>query len=62
MKNLIKLESVGSVFNINDNQVYPALIDGFPDLNMGVDMYEISNEWISNLSNEDKGKIIKYIK
>ena len=47
MMNLIKLESVGSVFNTSDNQVYPQLVNGLPDLDMGVDMYDVSMEWIS---------------
>lgn len=62
MMNLISLESVGSVFNTSDNQVYPQLVNGLPDLGMGVDMYDISNEWISSLSDDDKGKIMKFIK
>jgi len=62
MMNLIKLESVGSVFNTSDNQVYPQLVNGLPDLGMGVDMYDVSMEWISSLSDEDKGKIMKFIK
>ena len=59
MMNLISLESVGSVFDIKDNQVYPALVDGLPDLGMGVDIYDVSIDWLSSLSDEDKGKIIK---
>ena len=62
MMNLIKLESVGSVFNTSDNQVYPQLVNGLPDLGMGVDMYDVSMEWISSLSDDDKGKIMKFIK
>ena len=60
MMNLIKLESVGSLFDISDNQVYPQLVDGLPDLGMGVDMYDVDIEWISSLSDEDKGKILKH--
>lgn len=59
---LIVLESVGSVFDISNNQVYPQLVDGLPDLGMGVDMYDVSQEWISSLSDEDKVKIMKFIK
>ena len=59
---LIRLESVGSVFDISNNQVYPQLVDGLPDLGMGVDMYDVSQEWISSLSHEDKVKIMKFIK
>ena len=59
---LIRLESVGSVFDTSENQVYPQLVDGLPDLGMGVDMYDVSQEWISSLSDEDKEKIMKFIK
>ena len=62
MKNLIRLESVGSVFNREDNQVYPQFINGLPDLDMGVDINEVCNDWISSLSNNDKSKIKKFIK
>ena len=57
--NLVRLDSVGSIFDISDNQVYPQLVDGLPDLRMGVDMYDVDTEWISSLSDEDKGKILK---
>ena len=60
--NLIRLNSVGSLFDIEDNQVYPQLVDGLPDLGMGVDMYDVDIEWISSLSDEDKEKIMKFIK
>ena len=60
--NLIRLDSVGSLFDIEDNQVYPQLVDGLPDLCMGVDMYDVDIEWISSLSDEDKEKIKKFIK
>ena len=62
MMNLIRLDSVGSLFDIEDNQVYPQLVDGLPDLGMGVDMYDVDIEWISSLSDEDKEKIKKFIK
>ena len=54
MMNLIRLDSVGSVFDTSDLQVYPQLVDGLPDLGMGVDMYDVDIEWISSLSDEDK--------
>ena len=60
--NLLKLDSVGSVLDMEDNVVYPQLVDGLPDLNMGVDMYDVDIEWISSLSDEDKEKIMKFIK
>jgi hypothetical protein len=52
--NLLKLNSVGSVLDMEDNVVYPQLVDGLPDLNMGVDLEECSDEWVSSLSYEDR--------
>jgi len=60
--NLLRLNSVGSVLDMEDNMVYPQLVGGLPDLNMGVDMYDVDIEWISSLSDEDKEKIMKFIK
>jgi hypothetical protein len=57
--NLLRLNSVGSVLDMEDNMVYPQLVGGLPDLNMGVDMYDVSQEWISSLSDEDKEKIMR---
>ena len=57
--NLLRLNSVGSVLDIEDNMVYPQLVGGLPDLNMGVDMYDVDIEWISSLSDEDKEKIMR---
>ena len=34
--NLLRLNSVGSVLDMEDNMVYPQLVGGLPDLNMGV--------------------------
>jgi len=51
--NLVKLESVGSVFNIEDNQVYPQMENGNPDLEMGTSLEEVSDEWWAGLSAED---------
>ena len=55
--NLLKLDSVGSVLDMEDNVVYPQLVDGLPDLNGGVDLVECSDEWILSLSKEDRVKI-----
>ena len=61
MMNLVRLDSVGSVFDISSNEVYPQLVDGLPDLGMGVDIHDVDSEWISSLSDEDKGKILEYV-
>jgi len=54
--NLLKLNSVGSVLDMEDNVVYPQLVGGLPDLNMGVHLDECSDEWVLSLSMEDKKK------
>jgi hypothetical protein len=52
--NLIRLDSVVSVLNINEQYVYPQLEDGSPDLtNYGVSFDEVSDEWLERLSEED---------
>ena len=61
MMNLVRLDSVGSMFDISTNEVYPQLVDGLPDLGMGVDIHDVDTEWISSLSDEDKGKILKHV-
>ena len=52
--NLLQLNSVGSVLDMEDNVVYPQLVDGLPDLNMGVHLDECSDEWVLGLSLEDR--------
>jgi hypothetical protein len=55
--NLLRLNSVGSVLDLEDNMVYPQLVDGLPDLNMGVQLDECSEEWLSSLSKKDSVKV-----
>ena len=57
MMNLLRLNSVGSVLDLEDNMVYPQLVDGLPDLNMGVQLDECSEEWLSSLSTKDSVKV-----
>jgi len=57
MMNLLRLNSVGSVLDLEDNMVYPQLVDGLPDLNMGVELDECSDEWVLSLSKEDRVKV-----
>ena len=56
--NLIQLNSVGSVIDIEEKIVYPQLINGLPDLNAGVEVYQTSDEWFESLSNGDIGKLV----
>ena len=55
--NLLRLNSVGSVLDLEDNMVYPQLVDGLPDLNIGVELDECSDEWVLSLSKEDRVKV-----
>ena len=57
--NLIELNSVGSVIDIEEKIVYPQLINGLPDLNGGVEVYETSDEWFEALSESDVQKLVK---
>jgi hypothetical protein len=57
MMNLLRLNSVGSVLDLEDNMVYPQLVDGIPDLNMGVQLDECSEEWLTSLSKKDSVKV-----
>ena len=52
--NLLRLESVGSVLDLVDNMVYPEMVDGSLDLDMGVHLDECSDEWVVGLSLEDR--------
>jgi hypothetical protein len=57
MMNLLRLNCVGSVLDLEDNMVYPQLVDGLPDLNMGVQLDECSEEWLTSLSKKDSVKV-----
>jgi len=57
--NLIQLNSVGSVIDIEEKIVYPQLVNGLPDLDMGVEVYETSDEWFDALSEGDMEKLVK---
>ena len=53
--NLVNLKSVGSLIDIEDKVVYPATTLGYPDLNMGTPLVEVTDEWAFSLSEKDKG-------
>ena len=57
--NLLELNSVGSVIDIEEKVVYPQLVNGLPDLDMGVEVYETSDEWFEALSESDVQKLVK---
>ena len=57
--NLVKLNSVGSIVDIEEKIVYPQMTNGLPDLDMGVEVYETSDEWFETLSEADLNTLIK---
>ena len=57
--NLLELNSVGSVIDIEEKVVYPQMTNGLPDLDMGVEVYETSDEWFESLSEGDVQKLVK---
>ena len=57
--NLLELNSVGSVIDIEEKVVYPQMTNGLPDLDMGVEVYETSDEWFEALSEGDVQKLVK---
>jgi len=56
--NLIELNSVGSIVDIEEKIVYPQMVNGLPDLVMGVEIYETSDEWFESLSQSDIDKLV----
>ena len=57
---LVKLESVGSLLDIDIMEVYPCMEDDTPDWECGTPLTEVSDEWAFSLSEEDKALLIKY--
>ena len=51
--NLIKLESVGSLVDVDIMEVYPCMEDDTPDWECGTELDEIDIEWWMNLSLAD---------
>jgi hypothetical protein len=57
--NLVNLKSVGSLLDIEDKVVYPSDTLGYPDLESGTPLVEVSDEWAFSLSEKDKMKLEK---
>ena len=57
--NLVELNSVGSLIDIEEKIVYPQMTNGLPDLDMGVEVYQTSDEWFEGLSETDLNTLIK---
>jgi|TARA_B100001094_G_scaffold290310_1_gene307782 hypothetical protein len=51
---LVNLKSVGSLLDIEDKVVYPSDRLGYPDLEMGTPLVEVTDEWAFSLSESDK--------
>ena len=57
--NLVQLSSVGSLIDLEEKIVYPEMENGLPDLDCGVELDEVDDEWAFSLSEEDKGILIE---
>jgi len=53
LNNLLELNSVGSIVDIEKEIAYPQMSNGLPDLDMGVEIEECSDEWWDGVSKED---------
>ena len=61
----ISLESVGCVIDTNEFLVHAQMEDGSVDLNNGVHIDDVSEEWMGSLSSKDfvmVGKVIGVLK
>ena len=58
--NLIRLESVGSLLDVDTLELYPETIEGLPDWECATDLYETDIEWFEGLSSEDKQLLEQY--
>ena len=57
----VNLESVGSIIKLETETIYPLQTNGKPDLNMGVLLDELDDEWFASLSDYDFGTISNLI-
>ena len=56
---LLRLESVGSLVDVDTCEVYPETEGGYPDWDNGVNLYETSEEWFEALSENDLNLLVK---
>ena len=56
---LLRLESVGSLVDVDTCDVYPEMNDGYPDWENGVSLYETTDEWFEALSEYDMNLLVK---
>ncbi len=58
---MVNLDSVGSVLDVEKLVVYPLNSDDTVDKNNGVDVSELSEEWMECLSKRDILKLLNVI-
>ena len=51
---MVKLNSVGSILDTKTTMVYPEKNDSTPDLNSGVYLEDLCEEWFNSLDDKDK--------
>ena len=56
---LLRLESVGSLVDVDTCDVYPEMENGYPDWDNAVNLYETSEEWFEALSENDLNLLVK---
>ena len=59
--NLLELNSVGSIVDIEEKIAYPQMTNGLPDLDMGVEVDECSDEWWDSVSKGDMDLLMNAI-
>ena len=56
--NLVELNSVGSLIDLEEKIVYPQMVNGLPDLDCGVELVEVDDEWAFCLDERDREILI----
>jgi|TARA_R110001606_G_C15403403_1_gene653620 hypothetical protein len=56
---MIKLQSVGSLLDKKQETVYPMNSDGSPDLEMGIHISYLSEDWMDRLNSKDRIEIFQ---
>ena len=51
--NLVELNSVGCLIDVEEQLIYPQLDNGLPDYEADVSIWDISEEWVYELSDKD---------
>ena len=56
---LLRLESVGSLVDVDTCDVYPEMEGGYPDWDNAVSLYETDEDWFNALSETDLNLLIE---